>query len=92
MQTVSYTQVGRSGGVDEDDPRYKCCCGIVHVHKGAMIIAIVEVVLSIIVALGGVSGVTSGRFKSSSDGGSYFNCGVTIIVCSLMIYGLIKIR
>uniref|UniRef100_A0A915JLT4 DUF7027 domain-containing protein n=1 Tax=Romanomermis culicivorax TaxID=13658 RepID=A0A915JLT4_ROMCU len=90
MQTVTYIQGGRFGGLDDDDPRYKCCCGIIHVRNGAMIIAIVEIIFSILVALGGITGVTSGKYKSSSESGSYFNCGITIIVCLLMIYGLWK--
>uniref|UniRef100_A0A915HMQ4 MARVEL domain-containing protein n=1 Tax=Romanomermis culicivorax TaxID=13658 RepID=A0A915HMQ4_ROMCU len=91
-QSLTYTAPIRSGvsGVDEDDPRYKCCCGAMHVRTGAMVLAVVELVFAVLGVLGAVSG--GGRYKSGTQGGSFLNGVVTIIVCSLMIYGLRKTR
>uniref|UniRef100_A0A915HP01 MARVEL domain-containing protein n=1 Tax=Romanomermis culicivorax TaxID=13658 RepID=A0A915HP01_ROMCU len=90
-QAVTYTAPIRSGvsGINEDDPRYKCCCGVMHVRTGAMVLAIVELVFAVLGVLGAVSG-GGGHYKSGTQGGSFFNGAVTILVCSLMLYGLRK--
>uniref|UniRef100_A0A915HNZ6 MARVEL domain-containing protein n=1 Tax=Romanomermis culicivorax TaxID=13658 RepID=A0A915HNZ6_ROMCU len=96
-QAIIYTApvrpCGGSGAFDvnENDPRYKCCCGCMYVRNGAMLLAIVELVFSVLGVLGAL-GDGGGRKRIGTSSVSFINCAVTIVVSALMIYGIKKTK
>uniref|UniRef100_A0A915JIS5 Uncharacterized protein n=1 Tax=Romanomermis culicivorax TaxID=13658 RepID=A0A915JIS5_ROMCU len=91
-QVVTYAAPIRSkvSGINEDDPHYKCCCGAMHVRTGVIVLAFVELVFAALGVIGAVLRV--GHYKSGTRGASFLNGAMTILVCSLMIHGLRKMR
>lgn len=97
--TVVYMAPMRSSGgggagafdFNENDPRYKCCCGCMHVRNGAILLAIVELVFSVLGVLAALAG-GGGRNRMGTSSVSFANCVVTIVVSSSMLFGLKKTR
>lgn len=81
-------------GINDSDPKYRCCCNAMHVRVGAIIIGVLEL-LGAVSNLGGASSAAaSGRSNFNGiQGGPYYGIGsaiVLVIVVTLLFIAIAK--
>uniref|UniRef100_A0A914X7L2 DUF7027 domain-containing protein n=1 Tax=Plectus sambesii TaxID=2011161 RepID=A0A914X7L2_9BILA len=73
---------------DAHDPRFKCCCGSIHVKTGALVVAIL---MAIALGLNLISNVVYYNNNNNGSGGfgsSIAGALIGGVVCALLFYGI----
>lgn len=76
---------------DENNPQYRCCCQKIHVKIGALIIAVLELVYAVVIAIPAIRALINDP-KAMGNIVNFLIAAVFLVVVVLLIVGLIKVK
>lgn len=76
---------------DENNPQYRCCCQKIHVKIGAMIIAVLELIYAVVIAIPAIRALINDP-KAMGNVVNFLIAAVFLAVVVLLIVGVIKVK